>query len=138
MDIRGGGASVGLGDSNFSTLFQTCEMFGENKSNSLLSDYQYDYGGHWYDYEEYLYDYDPSQATITMGEMVVPLVVYSITFTIGLFGNILILLAVRGKKQVKETPGVSHSMKQPWFGGSFQFFCNYFTCFFLFVNRLEI
>ena len=76
-------------------------MFGENKSKSLLRDYQYEYGDKWYDYDEYLYEYDPSQATITMGEMVVPLVVYSITFTVGLFGNILILLAVRVKNQVK-------------------------------------
>ena len=80
-------------------------MFGENKSKSLLRDYQYEYGDKWYDYDEYLYEYDPSQATITMGEMVVPLVVYSITFTIGLFGNILILLAVRGKNQVNVSAG---------------------------------
>jgi hypothetical protein len=39
-------------------------------------------------------------ATITVDELVVPLVVYSITFTIGLVGNILILVAVRGQKQV--------------------------------------
>ena len=76
-------------------------MLAGNKTNSLLSDYHlYDYGAHWSDYEEYLYDYDPGQATINMGEMVVPMVVYSITFTMGLFGNILILLAVRGRNQV--------------------------------------
>ena len=76
-------------------------MLADNQTKSLLSDYHlYDYGDHWSDYEEYLYDYDPSQATIPIGEMVVPMVVYSITFTIGLFGNILILLAVRGRNQV--------------------------------------
>ena len=53
-----------------------------------------------YDYEDYWYDYDPSLATISVDELVVPLVVYSITFTIGLVGNILILVAVRGQRQV--------------------------------------
>ena len=51
------------------------------------------------DYEDYYYDYDPTFNT-NMEELVVPLLVYSITFTIGLVGNILILVAVRGQTQV--------------------------------------
>ena len=53
-----------------------------------------------YDYEDYYYEYDPSSTSISMEELVVPLLVYSITFIIGLVGNILILVAVRGQKQV--------------------------------------
>ena len=68
-------------------------MFVENDSST--GDYQY------YDYEDYWYDYDPSLSSISVGELVVPLLVYSITFTIGLVGNILILVAVRGQRQVK-------------------------------------
>ena len=67
-------------------------MFVEN--NSSIESYQL------YDYDDYLYDYDPSLSSISMGELVVPLLVYSITFTIGLVGNTLILVAVRGQKQV--------------------------------------
>ena len=67
-------------------------MFVENNSSS--ESYQL------YDYEDYLYDYDPSLSSISVGELVVPLLVYSITFTIGLVGNTLILVAVRGQKQV--------------------------------------
>ena len=67
-------------------------MFVENNSSS--ESYQL------YDYDEYWYDYDPSLSSISMGELVVPLLVYSITFTIGLVGNTLILVAVRGQKQV--------------------------------------
>ena len=67
-------------------------MFVEN--NSSIESYQL------YDYDDYLYDYDPSLSSISVGELVVPLLVYSITFTIGLVGNILILVAVSGQKQV--------------------------------------
>ena len=76
-------------------------MIVENYSNSSV-DYQL------YDYEDYWYDYDPSLATISVDELVVPLVVYSITFTIGLVGNILILVAVRGQRQVSSFPPVVH------------------------------
>ena len=67
-------------------------MFVEN--DSFTESYQL------YDYDEYWYDYDPSLSSISVGELVVPLLVYSITFTIGLVGNTLILVAVRGQKQV--------------------------------------
>ena len=53
-----------------------------------------------YDYEDYYYEYDPALTEISVLEMVVPLLVYSITFTMGLVGNILILVAVRGQTQV--------------------------------------
>ena len=68
-------------------------MIVENYSNTSVDN-------HLYDYEDYWYDYDPSLATISVEELVLPLVVYSITFTIGLVGNILILVAVRGQRQV--------------------------------------
>ena len=74
-------------------------MIVENYSNASV-DYQL------YEYEDYLYDYDPNLASISLEELVVPLVVYSITFTIGLVGNILILVAVRGQRQVSSFPPV--------------------------------
>ena len=52
------------------------------------------------DYEDYYYDYDHAVNEISVGDMVVPLLVYTITFTIGLMGNILILVAVGGQTQV--------------------------------------
>ena len=67
-------------------------MVVENLSSSV--DYEL------YDYEDYAYEYDPSTTSISVEELVVPLLVYSITFIIGLVGNILILVAVRGQKQV--------------------------------------
>ena len=67
-------------------------MVVENLSSSV--DYEL------YDYEDYEYEYDPSTTSISVEELVVPLLVYSITFIIGLVGNILILVAVRGQKQV--------------------------------------
>ena len=45
-------------------------------------------------YADYEYDYDPSITTISFNELLVPLLVYSITFILGVVGNILILLAV--------------------------------------------
>ena len=61
-------------------------------SNFSYDEYEYD---HYYDY-----DYDPNLSSIPLEELVVPLLIYSITFTIGLLGNTLILVAVRGQKQV--------------------------------------
>ena len=63
-------------------------------NDSMMSDY------HLYDYDEYWYEYDTSLSSISTGELVVPLVVYSITFTLGLVGNILILVAVKGREKV--------------------------------------
>ena len=68
-------------------------MVVENLSSSV--DYEL------YDYEDYEYEYDPSTTSISVEELVVPLLVYSITFFIGLVGNILILVAVRGQRQVR-------------------------------------
>ena len=65
-------------------------------NDSMISDYQL------YDYDEYWYDYDTSMSSISTGELVMPLLVYSITFTIGLVGNILILVAVKGRKKVNK------------------------------------
>ena len=52
-------------------------------------------------YADYEYDYDPSFTTISFNELLVPLLVYSITFILGVVGNILILLAVTAQKQVE-------------------------------------
>ena len=52
-------------------------------------------------YADYEYDYDPSITTISCNELLVPLLVYSITFILGVVGNILILLAVTAQKQVE-------------------------------------
>ena len=52
------------------------------------------------DYEDYYYEYDSTVNEISVGELVVPLLVYSVTFTIGLMGNVLILVAVSGQTQV--------------------------------------
>jgi hypothetical protein len=73
-------------------------MLGEN--DLFIYDYQ------MYDYDDYWYDYDPGNYSISMGELVVPLLVYSITFTIGLMGNTLILVAVKAKKQVRRIQSV--------------------------------
>ena len=73
-------------------------MLGEN--DSCIYDYQI------YDYDDYWYDYDPGNYSISTGELVVPLLVYSITFTIGLMGNTLILVAVKTKKKVRQIQSV--------------------------------
>ena len=61
-------------------------------------------GYYLYDYEEYLYEYEQNLTGIpldpSMDELVVPLLVYSLTFITGLVGNTLILVAVRGQTQV--------------------------------------
>ena len=41
-------------------------------------------------------------ATINQSELLVPVLVYSVTYITGLIGNILILVAVTGQKQVGE------------------------------------
>ena len=55
----------------------------------------------WTDYEHYdyeiMYDEIPS---IPLDELLAPLLVYSVTYCTGLLGNILILVAVTGQKQV--------------------------------------
>ena len=53
-----------------------------------------------YNYADYEYDYDPTITTISLKELVAPLLVYSLTFILGLVGNILILVAVTAQKQV--------------------------------------
>ena len=77
-------------------------MLGEN--DSFINDYQI------HDYDDYWYDYDPGNYSISMGELVVPLLVYSITFTIGLMGNTLILVAVKAKKQVRQLQSVIRNL----------------------------
>ena len=52
-----------------------------------------------YNYE-YEYEYDPNISTISAEELAVPLFVYSLTFVLGVVGNILILVAVSAQKQV--------------------------------------
>ena len=60
----------------------------------------------YYDYMMYQADEIPS---IPMEEMVAPLLVYSITYILGLVGNILILVAVTGQKQVDTFSKISES-----------------------------
>ena len=54
--------------------------------------------------DEYDYDYTMYQAdnlpSIPLAELLTPLLVYSVTYVTGLIGNILILVAVTGQKQV--------------------------------------
>ena len=83
--------------------------------NDTWAQYQtndYDYS---YDYMMYQPEYEYATFTngscscprpsdypsIDMKELLPPLLVYSVTFITGLIGNILILLAVTGQKQVK-------------------------------------
>ena len=65
-----------------------------------MSMYDYDdvENGSYYDYMMYQADEIPS---IPMEELVAPLLVYSVTYILGLVGNILILVAVTGQKQVE-------------------------------------
>ena len=60
----------------------------------------------YYDYMMYQADEIPS---IPMEEMVAPLLVYSITYILGLVGNILILVAVTGQKQVDTFSKISET-----------------------------
>ena len=58
----------------------------------------------FYDNYSY-YDYDPEYElgdvpAIPLDELLVPVLVYSVTYITGLIGNILILVAVTGQKQV--------------------------------------
>ena len=64
------------------------------------------------DYEDYYYEYDSTVNEISVGELVVPLLVYSVTFTIGLMGNVLILVAVSGQTQVSRK-GLVQSIVHP-------------------------
>ena len=54
-----------------------------------------------YYYDDYEYTVsEPDLADLPITELLLPLTVYSVTFVIGLVGNVLILVAVRGQKQV--------------------------------------
>ena len=48
-------------------------------------------------------DYEEVIPSIPTEELVVPIIVYSLTFITGLLGNILILVAVASQKQVRAT-----------------------------------
>ena len=49
--------------------------------------------------------------TIGQSELLVPVLVYSVTYITGLIGNILILVAVTGQKQVGEGKSFSKNIK---------------------------
>ena len=81
---------------NITNTFQGGKLEANFSENTFANQSEYDYE----DYEDYYYEYDPTLIKISLGDMVVPLLVYSITFIIGLVGNSLILVAVRGQTQV--------------------------------------
>ena len=54
----------------------------------------------WTDYEHYDYSMYDEIPSIPLDELLAPLLVYSVTYCTGLLGNILILVAVTGQKQV--------------------------------------
>ena len=60
-------------------------------------------------YEEYEYELGDVPA-IPLDELLVPVLVYSVTYITGLIGNILILVAVTGQKQVDTFLGKFHQV----------------------------
>ena len=61
-------------------------------------------------WDHYIIKGTESVQTIYQSELLVPVLVYSVTYITGLIGNILILVAVTGQKQVGE--GTSFSKKR--------------------------